>query len=556
AKQDNIDMDTPWKDLPEDVRETIFRGGEGFYGVDDFFNELEGKRYKLHVRVFLSRYRKASACPDCGGKRLSPEALAYRISGRDIAELTNMNIGKLEGFFHDIDLPLMARDTVAEVLKQIEIKLRFLNRVGLDYLSLDREGKTLSGGEYQRVNLSNQLASGLVGTLCVLDEPTVGLHMRDTDRITGIMGELASVGNTVVVVEHDLDVIGSSDWVVELGPGGGHLGGNVIFSGKMKEFLASDTVTARSLVDPQPASVLTGKTRKPRMSPGSKNPSNKITLTGATGHNLKCIKAEVPLGALSVVTGVSGSGKSTLIVDTLFPALKKELRIATPEEPLPFKALTGYETLKNVKLIDQSPIGKSPRSNPVTYLKVFDAIRKLFAEEYASKAHGYTTGFFSFNVPGGRCETCKGEGYQKMEMYFFEDLYITCEDCGGTRYGHKALSVLHKGKRIDEVLAMTVDEALSHFGQVSQIRKKLGLMGDVGLGYLRLGQPATTLSGGEAQRLKLCAELGSGKQTDTLYLLDEPTVGLHSTDISVLMKVIDRLVDAGNTVLIIEHNPD
>ncbi|MCK4910772.1 MAG: excinuclease ABC subunit UvrA [Thermodesulfovibrionales bacterium] len=547
AKKEKIDTSVPWMLLPEDARKAIFKGDEGFYGVDEFFEELEGKRYKLHVRVFLSRYRKASICPDCGGKRLSPEVLAYKIGGLDIADMTNMGIGELEVFFKDIDLPLMARATVTEVLKQIEIKLRFLNRVGLDYLSLDREGKTLSGGEYQRVNLSNQLASGLTGTLCVLDEPTVGLHMRDTDRITGIMSELAEVGNTIVVVEHDLDVISSSDWVVELGPGGGHLGGNVVYSGPIDGFWEADTITSRSLNEPSSGLVVP---RKPKKGNGT------IKLTGARGHNLKNVKVEIPLEALSVVTGVSGSGKSSLIVDTLFPALQHELRMASGVDPLEFKTLSGHENIKAIKLIDQSPIGKSPRSNPVTYLKIFDAIRKLFAGEHASKAHGYLPGFFSFNVPGGRCETCKGEGYQKMEMYFFEDLYITCEDCGGTRYGHEVLSIQYRGKRIDEVLEMTVDEAMAHFGHVSPIRTKLSLMGDVGLGYLRLGQPATTLSGGEAQRLKLCAELGSLKLTSVLYLLDEPTVGLHATDVSDLMRVINRLVDAGNTVLIIEHNPD
>ena len=556
AKKEKIDTSVPWISLPEETRKAVFKGSDGFYGVDDFFEELESKRYKLHVRVFLSRYRKASACPDCGGKRLMPEVLAYKVGGLDIAEMAGMGIGELEKFFKDIDLPLMARATVTEVLSQISIKLRFLNRVGLDYLSLDREGKTLSGGEYQRVNLSNQLASGLTGTLCVLDEPTVGLHMRDTDRITEIMGELADVGNTIVVVEHDLDVISSSDWVVELGPGGGHLGGNLVYSGPFKGFAKADTITSRLLKEPSFGTGGTGGTGVLRTPRKPKKGNGAIKLTGAKGHNLKNVKVEIPLEALSVVTGVSGSGKSSLIVDTLFPALQHELRMASGVDPLEFKTLLGHENIKAIKLIDQSPIGKSPRSNPVTYLKIFDTIRKLFAGEHASRAHGYLPGFFSFNVPGGRCETCKGEGYQKMEMYFFEDLYITCEDCGGTRYGHEALSIQYRGKRIDEVLQMTVDEAMAHFGDVSQIRTKLRLMGDVGLGYLRLGQPATTLSGGEAQRLKLCAELGSGKLTNVLYLLDEPTVGLHATDVGMLMRVINRLVDAGNTVLIIEHNPD
>jgi len=545
APKSGIDLDRPYNKLTENQRKVIFSGDENFYGVDDFFEELENKRYKLHVRVFLSRYRKGRSCPKCGGKRLNPEALAYKISRRDIAELTELPISDLTKFFDDIDLSSFQKNLVKELLRQIDLKLRFLNRVGLDYLTLSREGKTLSGGEYQRVNLSNQLASRLTGTLYVLDEPTVGLHKRDTDRVSEIMAELAGLGNTVLVVEHDRGVIENAKWVVELGPGGGRLGGEVVFSGPMKKFLKADTVTAEYLRE-EGAGKATMKRRAIK---------NSIKLAGATGHNLKSVDVEFPLGVLSVVTGVSGSGKSTLCVETLYSALLKDLRFEFAS-PLAFSSLKGHAGLKAVKLIDQSPIGRSPRSNPVTYLKVFDPIRKVFASTLEARSHGYGPGFFSFNVPGGRCETCKGEGYQRLEMYFFEDLYVQCEDCGGTRYGREALNVRYKGKSIHEVLDMTVDEALGLFADTPQIKSRLELMRDIGLGYLRLGQPATTLSGGEAQRLKLCSELGSGKLTDALYILDEPTVGLHARDVEALLGVISRIVDMGNTVIIIEHNLD
>jgi excinuclease ABC subunit A len=545
AGEVGIDVNVPYRELPREHREMLFRGEGRFYGVDDFFGDLESKRYKLHVRVFLSRYRKGVKCPACGGKRLRGDALSYKIAGLDIAELTMMSVGELLGFFRDIDLSPFKRHMAREILKQIGIKLRFLNRVGLYYLALSREGKTLSGGEYQRVNLSNQLASNLTGTLYVLDEPTVGLHRRDTERISEIMSELARAGNTIVVVEHDRGVIESSDWVVELGPGGGHQGGEVVFSGPMEEFRSADTLTARYINGTLDIEA-----------PGRRRKSSKgITLSGARGNNLKKVDLNVPLGTLTVVTGVSGSGKSTLVVDTLYKALARELRV-NHESPLPYGRLMGAEGLKSAKLIDQAPIGRSPRSNPVTYLKIFDSVRKLFSEQAESKAHGYGPGFFSFNVEGGRCETCRGEGYQKVEMYFFEDLYVRCEDCGGKRYRPDALNVRYCGKNIYEVLSMTVEEALVFFSGVPQVMGRLSLMEDVGLGYLRLGQPATTLSGGEAQRLKICAELTTGRVSDVLFVLDEPSVGLHPVDVGALLGVLHRLVDAGNTVVVIEHNLD
>ncbi len=545
APKSGMDVNRPYRKLPAGQRELLFKGDGNFYGIDDFFEELEGKRYKLHVRVFLSRYRKGVRCPSCGGKRLNPEALAYKMSGVDIAELSGMSVSAALRFFSDLDISSFRKKLVREPLRQIELKLNFLNRVGLDYLTLSREGKTLSGGEYQRVNLSNQLASRLTETLYVLDEPTVGLHRRDTDRVSDIMAELAETGNTVIVVEHDKGVIERADWVVELGPGGGHLGGNVVFSGAMRDFLKADTITSAYIKGAEKAEA--GRKRR--------TPAGEVLLIGASGNNLKSVDFSVPLNTLSVVTGVSGSGKSTLVVETLYKALVREMRLGA-ESPLPYRKLKGYGALKAVKLIDQAPIGRSPRSNPVTYLKVFDPIRKLFAGQPEAAAKGYGPGFFSFNVPGGRCETCKGEGYQKLEMYFFEDLYIKCEDCGGRRYGREALGVKYLGKGIDEVLGMTVEEALEMFSGTPQVLGRLELMRDIGIGYLRLGQPATTLSGGEAQRLKLCAELGMGRLSNVLYVLDEPTVGLHHNDVGALLAVLNRLVEAGNTVLVIEHNLD
>jgi excinuclease ABC subunit A len=545
AEASGIDVNVPYMKLSKEHRKMLFKGSGNFYGIDDFFNDLEAKRYKLHVRVFLSRYRKGVECRGCGGRRLKPEALAYRISGRDIVDVCGLSISALIRFFKDIDLSPFQRDVVKEPLRQIVLKLGFLQRVGLGYLTLSREARTLSGGEYQRVNLSNQLSSRLTGTMYVLDEPTVGLHKKDTDRVSEIMAEISSMGNTIVVVEHDRDVIEPSDWVVELGPGGGQMGGRVVFSGPMENFRKADTVTSRYIKGEDFVSVFK-KRRKPH---------EKIIIKGASGNNLKDVDFEVPLNTFTVVSGVSGSGKSTLVVNTLYEALFKRLRQGAGS-PLSYRGIEGYDSLKAIKLIDQTPIGKSPRSNPVTYLKVFDSIRRLFSAEPEAKAGGHGPGFFSFNVPGGRCATCNGEGYQKVEMYFFEDLYIKCEDCGGRRYGEAALRVKHLGKGIDEVLEMTVDEAERFFKTDRTICSRLSLMKDIGLGYLRLGQPATTLSGGEAQRLKICSELGSGKVRDVLYILDEPTVGLHAKDVKALLAVLERLVDAGNTVLVIEHNLD
>ncbi|MBI4689378.1 MAG: excinuclease ABC subunit UvrA [Nitrospirae bacterium] len=554
AKKAGIDVKKPYIELAKEERDKLFGGTPGFYGINDFFEDLEAKRYKLHVRVFLSRYRRAVLCPSCKGKRLKREALSYKVSTLDIAEICDLPISKLGMFLGDADLSPFQRNMAKELLRQIDLKLRFLNRVGLEYLSLNRQGKTLSGGEYQRVNLSNQLSSLLTGTLYVLDEPTVGLHPRDTERIAGIMAELSGLGNTIVVVEHDRDIIESADWIVELGPGGGHKGGEIVFSGPKNEFLKTDTLTARYLKNSFKFQVSSFKSKETQNSK-LKTKNSKLILYGASGNNLKSVDIRIPLGTLTTITGVSGSGKSSLIVETLYRALARHFKVE-PEFPLPHKNIEGIEHIKNVKLIDQTPIGKSPRSNAVTYLKVFDPIRRLFSEQHEARAHGYAPGFFSFNVAGGRCETCRGEGYQKMEMYFFEDLYIKCEECNGKRYKPEALRVMYRGENINDVLSMTVDEAADFFLDISQVKSTLSLMKDIGLGYIRLGQPATTFSGGEAQRIKICAELISGRDWGCLYILDEPTVGLHFSDVKSLMAVFHRLVDTGNTVVVIEHNLD
>lgn len=546
GKKAGLDLDKPYKKMTPAEKDILFKGVKGFYGIDDFFEELESWRYKLHVRVFLSRYRRSSTCHACNGKRLKKEVLAFKISGLDIAELCAMPIDALSAFFADIGLSPFKRDMAKELLRQIGMKIEYLEKVGLGYLTLDRYGKTLSGGEYQRINLSNQLASLLTGTLYVLDEPTIGLHPRDTDRIAGIMNSLADLGNTVVVVEHDRGIIESSKWVVELGPGGGHRGGNIVFSGPMDAFRKADTLTARYLRGEEKVQV---PVRRRSFSGGE------LLLRGARGNNLKDIDLTIPLKRMTAVTGVSGSGKSSLVVETLYRAIAQRFKTGL-EQPLPFKGLRGERSLNGVKLIDQTPIGRSPRSNPVTYLKIFDHIRKVFADQREARAYGYGPGFFSFNVPGGRCEACKGGGLELMEMFFFEDLYITCEKCEGKRYRPEALRVSYQGKNIHDILNMTVEEAVVLFHDKPPVRAKLSLLMETGLGYLRLGQPATTLSGGEAQRLKICSEMGATAKGGHLYILDEPTVGLHFDDVKALLYILNRLVEAGNTVVVIEHNLD
>jgi excinuclease ABC subunit A len=545
-KRRGLDADTPWQTLDEGGRRFVYEGDERFPGIRGFFEELESYRYKLHVRVFLSRYRSQSPCPACAGARLKPAALAVRVAGRTIAELTALTIEQAARLVQT--LPLTAREALVarEVLRQLNAKLTFLLRVGLGYLTLSRQTRTLSGGEAQRINLANQLGSQLVGTLYVLDEPSIGLHARDTSRLADLCGELAQAGNTVVVVEHDRSFIEAADHVVELGPGSGERGGEVVFSGSQEEFQkATHSLTARYLTGresiPVPALRRAGR--------------RQLVLVGAREHNLKSVTLTVPLGTLTVVSGVSGSGKSTLIHDTLYRAVARAFKTEFLQ-PGAYDALLGLEYLKGVRLIDQEPIGRTPRSNPITYAKAFDEIRKVFAALPRAKALSLTAGSFSFNVPGGRCETCEGDGFQKHEMYFFEDVYVTCPACEGRRYRGEVLGVKYRGRSIADVLQMTVDDAVAFFAAHDGLARRLRVLQDVGLGYVRLGQSATTLSGGEAQRLKIAAELGARAGTDMLYILDEPTTGLHLDDVKKLIGVLGRLVDAGNTVVVVEHHLD
>lgn len=559
ARKSVLDINKPFAELSKEEKALLYKGGEGFYGINDFFEEMEAKRYKLHVRVLLSRYRSPETCPKCKGARLCEDALSYRIEGFNIYDVSNMPLSRLLDWLENLQLSPMQREIAKDALNQVKGKLSFLKRVGLDYLTLSRQSKTLSGGEYQRVNLSNQLASALTGTIYVLDEPTIGLHPRDTRRIAEIMRELASPGNTLIVVEHDKDIIASSDWVVEMGPDGGHLGGDIVFSGSVEEFKEAGTLTSNYVYHNDCGATMTSAKVF-----GAAQFADYIELSGAAGHNLKNLNFRIPLRALTVVTGVSGSGKSSLVVETLYRALARHFKTDSGH-PLEYSRIDGIRKINGVRLIDQGPIGKTPRSNPLTYLKMFEPIRKLLASQPEAKAHGYSPGFFSFNVPGGRCESCKGEGWQRMEMYFFEDIFVRCEDCKGRRYGDDALRVTYNGKNISDIFDLTVDEAHEFFAAHDDISSKFRLMRDIGLGYLRLGQPAPTLSGGEAQRLKICAELSgrgaskgriSGGGRSLLYILDEPTIGLHGRDIALLVSILRQLVNSGNAVLIIEHNLD
>jgi len=548
AKLSGINVNIPYKALSEEQKKLIFTGNQYFYGVNDFLEELERKRYKVHVRVFLSRIRKPAVCPRCKGKRLKKEALMFKINELDIGDLNFLSIIELKKWISSLKLSQEEAKIAEEPLRQISEKLDFLERVGLNYLTLHRQIKTLSGGEYQRLNISNQLSNKLTATLYVLDEPTVGLHPRDTDRIVRVLKELTEYGNTVIVVEHDKDVITKADWIVELGPGGGSFGGKVIYSGEMKNFLKLNTPTANYLREkPEWTGFITRVSKE------------FITLRNAHGHNLKNITVHFPMNTLTVVTGVSGSGKSSLVVDTFYKAVANQLGISN-EGPLAFESLEGIKNIKAIKLIDQSPIGKTPKSMPVTYLGIYSKIRDIFASQRDAKIRGLSSGAFSVNSPEGRCPACKGEGFIRFQMYFFEDLFLPCEDCEGRRFKKDVLEVKYRDKNIHEVLSMSFDEAYEFFYDEPSLREKINIVRELGLGYLRLGQPATTLSGGEAQRIKICEEILNsitGKRSTlkgTVYILDEPTVGLHYEDIKKFLNILKRLLDKSATVIIIEHN--
>jgi len=504
------------------------------------------------VRVMLSRYRSPFPCEACQGTRLRPEALAVRVGGRTIAEISDMTITEAAEWLKTLPLSSFEQDIAKDIVKMLEAKFGFLLRVGLTYLTLSRQTRTLSGGEAQRISLATHLGAHLTGTLYVLDEPTIGLHARDTTRLAGILADLAKSGNTVIMVEHDRTMIESADFVVEMGPAAGEKGGEVVIAARFPEFLTdSRSLTARYLKGEETIAV----PRKRRTGSGKT-----LVLVGAQEHNLKNITVRIRLGTLTCVTGVSGSGKSTLVQDTLYRALARAFRV----ENLPmgrFEAISGIEHLHGVRLIDQEPIGRTPRSNPVTYLKAFDDIRRFYAALPEARLAGLTAGDFSFNTPGGRCEACQGTGLQKMEMYFFEDMYVTCEVCEGRRFKLQVLTVKYGDASIYDVLNMTVTEAQSFFSGSLALNAKLRILSSIGLGYLRLGQPATTLSGGEAQRLKIVSELvrlPAGRKINhgMLYIMDEPTTGLHLDDVKKLLAVLNRLVEAGHTVLVVEHNLD
>jgi excinuclease ABC subunit A len=547
ARRRKVDVHRPYAELPEAVRRWIYEGDDDFCGIRGFFEEVEGYRYKLHVRVFLSRYRSQVPCPTCGGARLKPEALGVTVAGQSIADVTRLAIDDLAGWIDTLSLTAWEAEVAREVLERLRAKVSFLRRVGLGYLTVERQMRTLSGGEAQRIALATQLGAQLVGTLYVLDEPSIGLHARDVTRLAELCRELAHAGNTVVVVEHDRTFIEAADHCVELGPGSGERGGEIVFTGPREEFLRDmRTLTAR---------YLSGRESIPLPAGRREGDGRWLTVVGACEHNLRRVTARIPLGTLTCITGVSGSGKSTLVHDTLYRAVARAFKTAF-ETPGAYEALLGLEHLRGVRLIDQEPIGRTPRSNPVTYIKAFDDVRRLYAGLPKARTLGLGPGHFSFNVPGGRCETCAGDGFEKLEMYFFEDVYVTCRECEGRRYSPDVRQVVYQGRDISQVLQMTVDEAIPFFAPVPGLTRRLRVLQDVGLGYLRLGQPATTLSGGEAQRLKIAAELGPRLDRDVLYILDEPTTGLHLDDVRRLLGVLQRLVDAGNTVLVVEHHLD
>lgn len=550
CKKQKIDLKKPWKDLSKSQRDLIWNGNKEFFGVKGLFEYLEQLKYKMHVRVFISRYRSGRQCPDCHGTRLRKDVQTILINGKPITALSAMTIDKLDHFFKKIELSNYQVEIAGEVLKQIRSRLNFLMRVGVHYLSLDRETRTLSGGEYQRLNLANQLGMGLSQALYVLDEPTVGLHPRDNERLISVLDDLKKLGNTLVIVEHDHDVIRSSENIIEMGPGSGYLGGKVVFSGSIGDFLKSpDSITAPFI---QPKKNRVTRDLRPVSMSGYKY---KLELTGCKGHNLKNIDVEIPLNRLVVVTGVSGSGKSTLVTKTLYPALARLLDIEyLPEQP--YTKLYGAETVKNVLLVDQSPIGKSARSSPITYLKAFDQIRTLMAATPEAQQRGYTPGTFSLNVDGGRCPACRGTGFEEIDMQFMDNVIIPCDVCDGKKYRPEILEITFQNKNIHQILSMTVSEAMNFFVAHPQIRKPLALLKEVGLDYLTLGQPANSLSGGESQRLKIAKELTQVSQKNTLYILDEPTTGLHFKEIDLLMQVLHKLIEAGGSVVVVEHNLD
>ena len=562
----DFDLDTPIYKIDKKALDILLYGTDGRFKVNytgrdgeehHFYTYWEGiinaiqRRYKEtesnEMKEFYEKFMRFLPCPDCGGKRLKKEALSVLINGKNIYEVTDMNILDCLNFFENINLTETEKIISKQILKEIKSRLKFLVDVGLSYLTIDRESRTLSGGEGQRIRLATQIGSGLTGVLYVLDEPTIGLHSKDTKKLLNSLKRLRDLGNTLIVVEHDELVIRESDYIIDMGPGAGENGGEIVFEGKVDEIIKSDES-------------LTGKYLSNRLKieiPNKRRKGNGkyFEIIGAEEHNLKNIDVKIPLNTFTCITGVSGSGKSTLIYDILYKGLKG-IFFKSGEKPGVFKEFKGIENIDKVVMVDQSPIGRTPRSNPATYINLFTPIRELFSKTKEARERGYTPGRFSFNVFGGRCEACEGAGVKRIEMQFLPDVYVTCEVCHGKRYNRETLEITWKGKNISDVLNMTVDEAYEFFENIPSIKRKLSLLKDVGLGYIKLGQPAPTLSGGEAQRVKLSYELSKSFEGHILYLLDEPTTGLHFDDVKKLLNVLNRLVDKGNTVIVIEHHPD
>ncbi len=546
ARARDIPLDVPYYRLTADQRRWLVEGDGEFFGIRGFFKHLERKKYKLHVRVFLSRYRGYTLCPECQGGRLRRDALNVRIAGKTITEVCRISILEVYSFFNELRLAPAERTIADKVLEEIRSRLKFLYKVGLEYLTLDRLASTLSGGESQRIQLATALGSNLVGALYVLDEPSIGLHPRDIGRLIEIMKSLRDLGNTVLVVEHDPEMMRHADKILDLGPGAGEHGGRVVYAGGLAGLLRDPhSLTGRYLSGELEISVPPDR-RKPGKS--------WLRIRGARQHNLKSIHVEIPLGLMVCVSGVSGSGKSTLVHDVLHNALMSRRGIAAPRAE--YERIEGDNVLTDIVLVDQSPLGRTPRSNPITYIKAFDAVREVFASTPQARKRGYTPGYFSFNIPGGRCETCQGDGTVTVEMQFLADIELVCEECRGRRFKPGILEVRYKGKNIYDVLQMTVKEALLFFSNHPKITSKIRVLDEVGLGYLRLGQSATTLSGGEAQRVRLAAHLAHQAMENMLFIFDEPTTGLHFDDIHKLLAAFRKLIEAGATVLIIEHNLD
>jgi excinuclease ABC subunit A len=563
-----FDIETAYDQLPESVHDVILHGsgheaipfiymGENGrrttrkHTFDGVIPTLE-RRYKESesqmVREDLAHYIASCPCPECGGSRLRLEARNVTVGGRTLHDLSRLPIHQSLKFFDELALTGQKAQVADKIAKEIVARLSFLNDVGLDYLSLDRSADTLSGGEAQRIRLASQIGSGLTGVMYVLDEPSIGLHQRDNDRLLGTLKHLRDLGNTVIVVEHDEDAIRHADYIVDMGPGAGEHGGEIVCEGLLEDILACETSLTADYLSGRKSIALPAQRRKPRE-------GRVLTLTGASGNNLQDVTLTLPTGVLVCVTGVSGSGKSTLINDTLH-AVMANLLNGSALEPAPYATLDGAEFFDKIVNVDQSPIGRTPRSNPATYTGLFTPIRELFAGTVQARERGYNPGRFSFNVKGGRCEACQGDGMIKVEMHFLPDIYVPCDVCHGKRYNRETLDVEYKGKNIHQILQMTVEEARAFFDPVPSVARKLQTLMDVGLSYVRLGQSATTLSGGEAQRVKLALELSKRDTGRTMYILDEPTTGLHFHDISLLLEVLQRLVEHGNTVVVIEHNLD